>query len=145
MVRKLLILILVLPFTLSAQTKKTVAQPENVARLEQSKKALKAEIIKLQDSLKIVEHKLKVLQEEQQEQNSYNVEVQPEISQLRVKQNSVLLSRPHQKGKVVIKIEKGTMVQKIDKANGYYLVCLEGSCGYLPNSAFELNGKSGTK
>lgn len=136
MTRQLLLIFLLVPFALSAQTKETVAQ------LELSKKALEAQITNLQDSIKIVEQKIKMLKEERQEQNRYNVEVKPEIPQILVKKNSSLLSRPHHKGDVVVKIKKGTLVQKIDKTNGYYLVCIKGSCGYLPKSALDLKESS---
>lgn len=136
MTRQLLLIFLLIPFSLSAQTKDSVAQ------LELSKKSLKAQIANLQDSIEIVEQKIEMLKEESQKQDRYNVEVKPEISQILVKKNSSLLSRPHHKGDVVVKIKKGTLVQKIDKTNGYYLVCIKGSCGYLPNSAFKLKESS---
>ena len=130
MIKKLLYLILFLPFTLSAQT------GEMITQVEQKKNALAAEVNELQDSIQNIDKKLAKLKKEQEEQKPQTVEVQPEIPQFKVNRNAVLMSRPNNKGKAVIEVGKGSLVQIIDKVGVFYLVCTKGNCGYLPRAVF---------
>lgn len=133
MAKLLLYVLLTLPFALSAQNK----EMDTITQLEQKKSLLEAEVRELQDSISKLDKKLEKLRIERAGRNQ-TIEIQSNIPQFQVNANSFLLSRPHKKGKVLIEVAKGSVVQKIDRAGKFYLVCLEGNCGYLPSSVLAL-------
>lgn len=137
MAKLLLYVLLTLPLALSAQKK----EMDTITRLEQKRTLPEAEVRELQDSIAKLDKKREKHRTERAEKRHQTIEIQPNIPQLQVNANSFLLSRPHKKGQVLIEVAKGSVVQKIDRAGKFYLVCLKGNCGYLPSSVLTLSSK----
>ena len=130
-------LLLLLPLSIYSQT---------IDELEDQREEVTKQIKQLQDSLISLESQIKRMEREKLEKNEKEeVQVSPEIQRMKVPEDAVLKSLPGELGKNIMKVEKGTVVQKIDEVKDYYLVCINGSCGYLSKSIFAKAAKDQLK
>ena len=114
---------------------------QSVTELESQREKIAIQIKLLQDSLLSVENHIDRIKRGKQKEGENGkekeeIEVLPEIPQLKVPEDTVLKSLPGGLGEDMMKIKEGTLVQKIDEVKDYYLVCISGNCGYLPKGIF---------
>ena len=86
----------------------------------------------LRDTIGTIEQNVDSLSTKQNSQPAQeHIEVLPETPQLQVAEDVLLRTSPSKKGTTVLRVKKGTIIQKIDEVKGYYLVCVNGNCGYI--------------
>lgn len=113
------------------------SQVTELSELNEKKMELREKIQVLEDSLAQVEKQIAFRKEQDP------VELIPEPVVERQVKNFHLRIQPNDVGEIVMEIPQGTPVQEIDKIGEYYLVCLNGKCGYVHKNFME-NPEEGT-
>lgn len=129
---KKLLPILLLVFTSHAM----LAQENQLDTLQTQKAQLEKQIKIYQDSLKVLDLRIKDLQAEREASG-------PELLQNEFLTNKKLPIRisPDTTSTVLLEIKKQTPVLKIDHLDGFYLVCFDGTCGYIPDTGLQSKQK----
>lgn len=110
------------PFTLSAQESDLEALSIQKTKLEQ-------QILTLQDSLQDISARIDTLKA-RQESAKPHLKLLP--NEFLTSDKVVIRISPDITSTELLEVDKHTAVIKIDHIDGFYLVCFQGTCGYVP-------------
>ncbi|MGB8705979.1 MAG: hypothetical protein WCD31_13205 [Gillisia sp.] len=133
----------------------------SLEELQQKKEEFNHRIVTLRDSLNLLDKKisyLKMLQDisskdgeksnfskeveiaKKEESLEASTDVEPNVKSIEAKNDFLLRTQRFGAGKVLRKVEKGTPVQTVDLIGNYYLICVDGECGYANKKYLESHG-----
>ena len=123
-------------FAILLGTAPVVSQETETQRLLAMKNSLEQEIMILQDSLDQIKRRI---------DSAKSAEIKQEpVKKLSLGPNELMAQdklqirlEPDLTSKVVLELEGGTRVLKIDKIGEFFLVCYQGTCGYAPRTLLE--------
>ena len=128
--RTFLLLLAILPLSLAS-----TAQDISIEELEARKIHLEERIKILNDSLEEVENHLASLEQDENEQDL-------EPNEILLPKQVSLKKSTLAKSEILLELEEGTRVLKIDEVGEHYLICHKTVCGYVPTVELDTTKES---